>query len=224
MRFRVIRRQLRDRTYRRVLLDILLEANAEKIRGIVLDVGGKREARRGRFRPSERQDVRWVYLNLDGSTRPDVIGDARSVPLRGNAVDWVVCTEVLEHLDDPSACVREIHRSLKPGGTIIASVPFLFPVHADPVDYWRFTGEGLRHLFEAFSTVRVEPMGGFPGALGTLTASAVPDISGRGICLRALKRLLGWIADGLCWLDLRLGQERRLERRFTTGFFVHAIK
>jgi hypothetical protein len=39
---------------------------------------------------------------------------------------------------------------LKPGGTVLAHVPFLYPFHAAPHDYQRYTPAGLRVLFEAF--------------------------------------------------------------------------
>ena len=50
-------------------------------------------------------------------------GDARSLPIRDNAVAAIVCAEVLEHIDDDMACLEEIHRVLKPGGILILSTP-----------------------------------------------------------------------------------------------------
>lgn len=46
------------------------------------------------------------------------------LPFPDSLFDVVVCTEVLEHLDDPLASVRSFHRVLKPGGMVIVSVPF----------------------------------------------------------------------------------------------------
>jgi hypothetical protein len=40
-----------------------------------------------------------------------------------------------------------MRRVLKPDGRIIVSVPFLFPVHDAPHDYWRFTKYALEYLF-----------------------------------------------------------------------------
>jgi SAM-dependent methyltransferase len=76
-------------------------------------------------------------------------------------VDSVLCNEVLEHLTDPAAAVREIHRVLHPGGRVYATVPFLWCLHYEPHDYFRFTGHALRTIFEGagFRVLRIEPIG-----------------------------------------------------------------
>lgn len=50
-------------------------------------------------------------------------GDAADLPFSDDAVDAVTLLDVLEHVADPPAVVAEIHRILKPGGVLIASVP-----------------------------------------------------------------------------------------------------
>lgn len=53
-----------------------------------------------------------------------VKGDARSLPLASSSVDKAVCTEVIEHVDEPNAVVEEIHRVLRHGGkAIITTTP-----------------------------------------------------------------------------------------------------
>ena len=59
----------------------------------------------------------------------------------------VLCLSVLEHLEEPARAVKEMHRVLKPEGKILVSVPFMFPIHDAPGDYWRFTKFGLKYLF-----------------------------------------------------------------------------
>jgi len=51
--------------------------------------------------------------------------------------------DVLEHLPDPDACIAELHRSLKPGGTLVLQVPFMYPVHDAPLDFHRWTRDAL---------------------------------------------------------------------------------
>lgn len=48
---------------------------------------------------------------------------AEALPFSDSTFDRVVCCEVLEHVDDPPQAVRELHRVLKPGGMLVASVP-----------------------------------------------------------------------------------------------------
>jgi SAM-dependent methyltransferase len=60
--------------------------------------------------------------------------------------DTVVCHQVLEHVRHPSQAVYHMSRVLKPGGTLIVSVPHLSRRHELPNDYYRFTQEGLTVL------------------------------------------------------------------------------
>ena len=50
-------------------------------------------------------------------------GDLRALPVAGDSMDLVICSEVLEHVRDGEPCLREIGRVLKPGGLAIVSTP-----------------------------------------------------------------------------------------------------
>ena len=82
-----------------------------------------------------------------------------SLPLRTSSLRLVVSQEVLEHLADPAAALREIARALEPGGLLYVQTPFIIGYHAAPRDYWRFTAEGLRELLEnaGLAVERLEP-------------------------------------------------------------------
>ena len=64
------------------------------------------------------------------------IGDATRMPFPSASVDAVVCTEVLEHVANPRACVRELARVLVPGGRAVVSVPTSLTEDV----LWRFPG------------------------------------------------------------------------------------
>ncbi|HTD58791.1 MAG TPA: methyltransferase domain-containing protein [Solirubrobacteraceae bacterium] len=55
------------------------------------------------------------------STR--VVGDARALPFEDRAFEVVVCTEVIEHVPDPTSAVVELARVLRPGGTLVLTTP-----------------------------------------------------------------------------------------------------
>lgn len=198
----------RVRSLRRHYLNALL-ATLPPASGQVVDLGGKR----GVWRQAPAQTH---ILNIDPQTQPDVIADASYVPLRTGSVDVLICTEVLEHLRDPVACVAEVYRTLRPRGTFVASVPFFYPFHADPLDMHRWTADGLRYLLRAFSDVDIRPMGGWLGALGLILEQGSGHRQG-------LRRRLGWESGRvLQWLDTR--RDQLASSAFTGGYFVVALK
>jgi SAM-dependent methyltransferase len=93
------------------------------------------------------------YLGLDvvqnAAVTVRVVGQATDIPLRGRSVDVVLCTEVLEHVPDPAAALREVARVLRPGGTAVITSPFLYPLHEEPFDFGRITPHQLRRLAAA---------------------------------------------------------------------------
>lgn len=104
--------------------------------GLALDIGCA-DAKPREFLPDCVE-----YLGLDYfdtavqwyGTRPDVFGDAQQLPLASEAVDHVLLMDVLEHIPEPDHCPAEIFRILKHGGTLTIQVPFMYPVHDDPLE------------------------------------------------------------------------------------------
>jgi SAM-dependent methyltransferase len=97
-----------------------------------------------------------------------VLTDAQALALVSASFDVVVCTEVLEHLPEPQRAIDEMFRVLRPGGTLILTTRFLFPIHDAPHDYFRFTKYGLRHLLRNFEIVELAEETTSVGALAVL--------------------------------------------------------
>lgn len=74
----------------------------------------------------------------------DVFASADCLPFGDESFDTILCTNVLEHVANMEAAFSEIGRVLKKGGYAVISVPFLYPVHEAPYDYYRFTNYGLQ--------------------------------------------------------------------------------
>jgi SAM-dependent methyltransferase len=66
---------------------------------------------------------------------------------------------VLEHVFETERAVRNLHRALAPGGRLIVAVPFAFPLHDEPHDYYRFTRHALRRMLEPFASAEIEVHG-----------------------------------------------------------------
>jgi SAM-dependent methyltransferase len=89
-----------------------------------------------------------VAINVSAGMPVDAQANAYHLPFRGEVFGVVVCTEVLEHTQSPDIVLSELRRVLKPGGKLLLSVPFAFPIHYAPTDYYRFTRFGLIHLLQ----------------------------------------------------------------------------
>jgi SAM-dependent methyltransferase len=77
---------------------------------------------------------------------------------------------VLEHLEEPEKAVRECFRVLKPGGVALYSVPFIWHLHEEPRDFYRFSKYGLSYLFDkaGFEIVEIKALSGFWVTFGQL--------------------------------------------------------
>ncbi|MBZ0166274.1 MAG: class I SAM-dependent methyltransferase, partial [Candidatus Omnitrophica bacterium] len=92
------------------------------------------------------------------------VGSATHMNMIADATyDTALCFSVLEHVHDPWKAVAEIRRVLKPGGTLILTVPHLSRLHEIPHDYFRFTHYGLWAMLEdhGFEILESEKNGSF---------------------------------------------------------------
>ncbi len=77
----------------------------------------------------------------------DVILDVTAgLPFADGSFDTVFCCSVLEHTVEPWQAFSEMRRVLSPRGVAVLSVPFVFPLHDEPHDYYRFTLYGVKYL------------------------------------------------------------------------------
>jgi SAM-dependent methyltransferase len=68
--------------------------------------------------------------------------------------DVALCTGLLEHVPDPQRLIDDLHRVLKPGGTVIMSASAVFSYHEGPENYFMFTTWGMKHLFRDWSEIK----------------------------------------------------------------------
>jgi SAM-dependent methyltransferase len=96
----------------------------------------------------------WVCVDkFDDRSFVDRHDDIEALGFPDDSFNAVVCWSVLEHVPDPARAIAELRRVLRPGGLIWVQVPFLFPYHADPHDYWRTTPNGLRIWMRGFDEI-----------------------------------------------------------------------
>jgi len=124
---------------------------------------------------------------------------SKSLPIDDDSFDIVLCTQVLEHVDDPAAAVREMHRVTKPGGRVLASTHGVMVFHPNPNDYWRWTHTGLRRLFELngeWDTIEVAPGAGSAAGLAMLVARFVHLLAKRAHAAAAARPLVAALNAG----------------------------
>lgn len=90
----------------------------------------------------------------------DYVGKMDILP--SNAFDYILCTQVLEHLKKPDLAFKNFYRILKKNGKVFLTTHMVFEEHMAPNDYFRFTRYGLKYLAESngFRTEKIEPQGG----------------------------------------------------------------
>ena len=117
---------------------------------VIFDIGSKDARGNYCFGPPPA-DAKVMCVDIEDGPGVDIVTDAHNmVEVEDNSVDCVVTISTLEHVHYPHKVVDEIHRILKPGGFVHINVPFMFPFHADPSDYYRFSYKGIDLLCGEF--------------------------------------------------------------------------
>jgi SAM-dependent methyltransferase len=132
-------------------------------RGRVLDVGAGQAPWRELLAHAD-----YVGLDVESAgefgmqrTAGIIYYDGQRMPFADASVDHVLCSEVIEHVPDAAACVAEIARVLRPGGTLVMTMPWSARLHHLPHDYRRLTRYGLTALLQGagFGAIQIEERG-----------------------------------------------------------------
>jgi SAM-dependent methyltransferase len=129
-----------------------------------------------------------VGFDVPGNTHADLHGSIDALPVDDASFDVVLCLQVLEHVPDPAAAVRELRRVVRPGGRVLASTHGVYPYHPNPDDLWRWTHSGLERLFRDngdWSSVSVSAGAGTAATVAMLVAHLV-DLLFKRAGVRAL--------------------------------------
>jgi SAM-dependent methyltransferase len=134
----------------RYYIEHFLARHAEDIAGHALEVrddsyirqfGGARVTRTDVLHPTAGNEKATIVADLTA---------ADQIP--NDTFDCIVLTQVLPFIPDVQAAVHTLHRILRPGGVVLATVPGISQIVRYDMDrwgdYWRFTSLSARRLFE----------------------------------------------------------------------------
>jgi 2-polyprenyl-3-methyl-5-hydroxy-6-metoxy-1,4-benzoquinol methylase len=126
------------------------------------------------------EDVGYHYASLDAiQNRAGTVdwiapldGTLPEALLNGPPFDFILCTEVLEHVADWKTAFGNLAQLLAPQGRLLITCPHFYPLHEAPYDFWRPTPYAIEHYAKAngLEVVLLEQLGGPWEVLGTLLA------------------------------------------------------
>ncbi len=177
--------------------NVLIKLFPKYFKGKLIDVGAGRAKYRELLKPHIKEYVAidnlssdYQYKSEQDKKRVNHVGDASSLPFDSNEFDSALCTELIEHVEDPLEVVREVYRVLKPGAYFILASGWLSPFHEEPKDYWRFSEDGYKILGSkaGFDFIETKPQGGMFTSLVYIIARNI-ELRGNRWAKRGLRKV-----------------------------------
>jgi SAM-dependent methyltransferase len=143
----------------RYYIEAFLASEVSAIQRHILEIGDN--AYTMRF-GANRVDVSDVLHAEPGNPNATIVGDlAKGEGIADNTFDCIIFTQTLHCIYNVDDVVSVLHRILKPGGVVLATVPGISQISRYDMDrwgdFWRFTTRSAQRLFEThFGTGAVE--------------------------------------------------------------------
>jgi SAM-dependent methyltransferase len=165
----------------RYYIEQFLGANRETIHGHVLEIGDDEYTRRFGAERVSRADVLHVR---EGNPKATLVADlTKATDIASDCFDCIILTQTLQFIFEHRAALATLHRILKPGGTLLATVPGITKIPQDQWGEfcaWAYTEHSAQRLFaEVFqaSSLRVWPKGNVLAATAFLHGLAAQELS-----------------------------------------------
>ena len=95
---------------------------------------------------------------------------SKKIPYNDAEFNTIVLSDVLEHKSEPKHLFNEMNRILVVGGKVLMNVPFLYWIHEQPYDYYRYTRHALQHIADqsGFRIILIKTIGGAPQVIADI--------------------------------------------------------
>jgi SAM-dependent methyltransferase len=136
----------------RLFLEKAIDEYAVEKKAVILNIGAGGETTSW----LRKKNLKFKELDINPALKPDYvlsIENMHSIP--ENSVDIIFLMEVLHHVQNPFNAVSEMNRILMPGGLVIGSTAFVFPICDAPYDFFRYTKYGIINLFKKFECLKL---------------------------------------------------------------------
>jgi SAM-dependent methyltransferase len=151
--------------------DSLRNTARKYVKGRLIDIGCGTKPYRKLLAPYVVEHIGVDHEEtLHDRSNVDLWGTAYNIPSDDEYFDSAICTAVLEHLEEPLDALRECLRVLKPGGYAIYSIPFIWHLHEEPRDFYRYSKYGINYIFQkaGFDPIEIKALSGFWVTFGQL--------------------------------------------------------
>src|SRR3989344_7717691 len=113
-----------------------------------------------------------IHIGIDKfSECADIKEDFFKAKIRNNNYDTILCTQVIEHVENPQELLIKMNRILKRKGILIMTIPFIGSLHEVPTDYFRFTKYSIDKLLTkaGFEIKYIKEEGNWISSISNLT-------------------------------------------------------
>jgi len=215
-RYQKLFRRNKDMSILRALQYEVLENT--KLKGNVLDFGGGNNAKYHHLIHCKSYES----VNIDPAIEPTwVVKIGEPLPCPTDHYDTVLTLNTIEHIYDAKFALKEMHKSLKKDGDFACALPFLYPIHAHPDDYFRPTASWWEKTLTdiGFKDIKITPL-----LWGPLTTGLI--CSGMPGPFKNIRKHFALLLD-LLYAKLRFGNSHHYNEEvgnLALGYFIIAKK
>ena len=182
----------------------------------ILYVGSLRETDYKYFSPY----FKLICINLEKDKDINVICDAHWLPFKSSVFDGAILQAVLTHVKDAPRVIKETHNTMRAGGAIYISTPFLIEYNPAPEEYVRYTHIGVRQLLSNFREIELGVAAGPFVAIFLIIQSIAKNLSPDRDFNFVVWYIGTWVFYPLNWLDGFIHNKRSMLASSAAIYYV----